>query len=184
MNSLQKSKNFIFTSVLYILSGLLLCIWPTQIRHMLFIMLGVSLLLFGAVHILRFFQDKNASAFFQFDLVTGLIAVILGLFLFFRPNFPDAFIPFALGISILINGFIKLQYAIIMKKNAAPNWKWLLIFAVILSIIGLLLILFPVPLTNLLTILVGVTFILAGISDVVSYFKVKNFLKNFEVRIK
>ena len=170
-------KSFLITAVLYILFGLLLCVWPQQIREFIYVLFGAFLLIFGVFRILRFFKDQGGVNFFQFDLVMGLTALVFGLFLFFRPQFPDSFLPFALGIGIMLNGFVKLQYAFSMKKHHSPNWKWLFISSIVFILLGLMLVLFPIQLNNLLTILIGVTFILAGISDIVSYFQVKAFYK-------
>lgn len=184
MNLAQGKKNFIITAVLYILFGLILCFWPEQSRRFIFVLLGLCLLLYGVFHIIRFFKDKTSSNFFEFNLVSGLSSSLLGVFLFLRPDFPDAFIPFAFGITIMVNGFIKLQYALSMKRYNASNWKYLLIFALILAVIGLMLIIFPITLTNLATIFIGVAFLFAGISDIVSYFQVKSFYQKFKDALK
>lgn len=177
MDLSQGKKNFLVSALLYIIFGLVLCIWPEKSRHFVFILLGICLLLYGIIHIVRFFNDKSSATFFEFNLVSGLTSAILGIFLFFRPNFPDTLIPFAFGITLIVNGLIKLQYALLMKSNHFVNWKWLLIFALILVAVGLMLILFPLALSNLVTIFVGIAFIFAGISDIVSYFQVQNFSK-------
>ena len=156
----------IVTAVIYILFGIVLAIFPTTAVKTLGYMLGGTMMFVGAVKILLYIKESNQENYYTNDLMIGIIAVIVGLFVVFKIKILLSIIPFLFGLLVLISGSMKLQNVINLKKAGYKNWMAMLIMALLGIVLGIILIINPFSGVELLFRIVGICFIYSGVTDI------------------
>ena len=80
-------KAMLVTSIVYMVLGLVLIIWPDQARQIICYALGAAALLYGAYRIIDYFaRREHLEGGVQFGVALGIACVVLGLFLLFKAN--------------------------------------------------------------------------------------------------
>ena len=80
-------KAMMLTSIVYMVLGLILIIWPDQARQIICYLLGAAALLYGAYRIIDYFARKQLSeGGVQIGVALGIACAVLGLFLLFKAN--------------------------------------------------------------------------------------------------
>ena len=117
---------------------------------------------------IRYFTYDARDSFYRNDFLFGLIGIAIGALIFLRKDIFASLIPFILGIAILISGFVKLQDAIDASRLGYKNSIIYIILAVINIIAGVVVILNPFTTAVMLFMIIGISLIFSGISDIIS----------------
>lgn len=165
MRSIKDS--YIVTSVLYILLGLVLFIYPEMSLKLVCNMIGALILIYGGIKIFSWFRNRE-SGFFRFDLILGIVFAVIGGFLLLRPDIIVSILPVTIGIYILFDSLVNLRQAFDLKEAGYEKWWSMLILAVIMIILGLIMIFNPFGTVSLMVMFMGGIFLFRGISNVVS----------------
>ena len=139
---------------------------------------GVLMLLFGAARLIGYFSRDLYRLAFQYDLTSGVLAIVLGAELLARPGSLMTFFGVAVGFFILTDGLFKAQIALQSKTFGIPSWWATMIFAVLSAVCGLLLMLRPGEGGVLLTRLVGVTLLSEGLLSLCTMLTAVKILQN------
>ena len=139
-----KSKNFL-NALLYILTGLLLCIFRAQVLNVLLTVIGALFIAYGVIFLLR--DEWTGGAV---SLVIGIV-LILGGWLFVE------IVLIIFGILLTLKGVSDLVTAIRFRMPLA------IIFACLTLAIGILLVVSYWAMLDWFFILLGVIFIVNGI---------------------
>ena len=137
------SKWYIVISVLYILVGVIMLVWPKITMDMVGIVLGVALLAYGVARVIIYFTKSHMEGIVHMDLTTGVVFGSLGGFMLLHRDFVTSVIPFAVAIVLMIGAISKLEYSLDMKRLGANNYKIFLIFSIIIFALGVILIINP-----------------------------------------
>ena len=156
---------YILTAAALVVLGVILAVWPEMSTLIIGYAVGVILLVCGIVRILGYFSNDLFSLAFQFDLALGLFTALLGAVFIAHPTWLSTAIPFLLGAFVLVNGLFTIQTAIDSKKFGMKLWWVALIFAVIESCMGLLMILNPFSGAKVLMIITGIAIVGAGVEN-------------------
>ena len=90
------------TSVFYILFGLCLALMPVETVNVLCkVVFGLVLIGAGVYHILIFVLEKDNSTIL--DLFSGVIVLVIGIFLFMNPTVVVKLLTLMLGAFILVD---------------------------------------------------------------------------------
>ena len=90
------------TSVFYILFGLCLALMPVETVNVLCkVVFGLVLIGAGVYHILIFILEKDNSTIL--DLFSGVIVLVIGIFLFMNPTVVVKLLTLMLGAFILVD---------------------------------------------------------------------------------
>ncbi|QZT37796.1 DUF308 domain-containing protein [Halosquirtibacter xylanolyticus] len=108
------------------------------------------------------------------NLLRGILGLVFGGVMLFVPGITAKLILICLGAIFLLIGLSGL--VITSKKMSTPFRSFLHTESFISMLIGLLLVLFPVQLTELFSIIVGIGFLLMGIRQMVSYFQTAKYM--------
>lgn len=172
----------LLTGVLYILLGIVALVLPETMEKTLGYMIGVVLVLAGAVSMICYLLRDAHQNYYHNDFLHGLIGIGLGIVVFYKVDIIIALVPALLGVMVLISGFGKLQDVIDMKRMEYGNWIVMLIMAVINVIFGMILIFYPNSAANLLFRLIGIGLIFSGATDCFTtlYFagKIKRYMED------
>ena len=154
---------YIVSAVAFMALGLILTIWPEMSMITISYATGAIVLASGIVRIVGYFSKDLYSLAFQFDLALGIFTVLIGIVFLLHPQWLISAIPFFVGIFVLVNGLFTFQTSLDSKRFGMKYWWVMLIFSVLSSALGIVLIIDPFTGAGVLTILVGVTMRWTGV---------------------
>ena len=169
-------KNLLLTSILTILSGILLIVYPGYTMSILCMIFGVLCAVYGMVRIVAWIAKTRVLG--NADLIMGLIAFAAGVVLMAHPGFVVSIIPSVVGFIILAIGINKLKDAFDIKNSGYSKWWSLLIPAILVLGLGLLIILNPFATAELTVRVIGATLAFNGVSDIWTITRVNKTIKN------
>lgn len=134
---------YITISVLSLLAGIALVIWPGASVITICYVVGSAAILVGAVSLAGYFSKDSYNLNFQFDFAMGLVFLILGTVLIFHPGDTVAVLHFSVGILVLVDSVFKLQTALDAKHFGLKKWWVMLLCALLCAGLGLVLVILP-----------------------------------------
>ncbi len=158
------------TSLIYVLLGLALMIWPQKVEDVICALLAACVVIFGIAKLLgyavtkvetRITDDTNGFA-------VGVSFVILGIFLWLKGTMIIALIPFILGFMITYKGLEGIQNVINFKKFGYGTFYGALIVSAAITLFGILVMMNPFSTAKVLFFMLGLGLFVSGLSDLVS----------------
>ena len=131
---------YITISILSLLAGIALVIWPSASVITICYVVGSAAILVGAVRLAGYFSKDSYNLNFQFDFAMGLVFLILGTVLIFHPGDTVAVLHFSVGILVLVDSVFKLQTALDAKHFGLKKWWVMLLCALLCAGLGLVLV--------------------------------------------
>lgn len=174
----EMKKSIVVSSLLYVLIGVLLIIFPgLLLKYSIYVMSAV-LAIVGIISVISFFvkkigDEKNNGLF------TGLIALFIAFFVYWYQGMIKDIIPLVLGFVIVVSGVLTLQDAVNTMRIKSMSWIPLLVTSLVKIGIGLFAVLYPDNTADLILRIIGVGFILSGLSDFVITKYVTGKIKSF-----
>lgn len=168
----------VLPALLCLVYGIVLVIWPDISSNFICYAIGVAIMLVGVIFVIRYIRKDLVRDFYRKDLVIGLIAISLGLVALLRVELIKGLIPTILGIVVLFSGIVKLQNAIDMFRMQYTYWYIILILSLLNVGFGILLILEPIWIVDIVFVLIGCGLVYSGISDLVTLYFVSRTIKN------
>ena len=126
---------------------------------------GVLALIFGGVRGASVMREREASWFFQADLVVSVLLLAFGIFALFQPEAVLSILPIALGVYLLMECAVKVQRALALKRFGYAHWWSVLVLGAIAAALGLLLIVNPFPAAETMLMVLGASLVVDGASD-------------------
>lgn len=154
---------YIVMSLVFCAAGGALIAWPGMSASLIGRVLGVAMILFGAVKLVGYCSRDLYRLAFQYDLGFGLLLIALGMLVLVRPTQVLDFLFIALGVAVLTDGLYKVQIALDARRFGISAWWLTLILAIATVGVGLALVFRPWDSVRLLTILLGAALLAEGI---------------------
>jgi uncharacterized membrane protein HdeD (DUF308 family) len=142
--------------------GVLLLLWPSRTIEVIAILLGIELLLLGAIQLGVAFGESAQSR--SGALLRGALAGIAGLLVIRDPGGSLTLIALAIGIYLVLTGVMKLVAAV----EASVGRGWLLLSAIVDLAVGVVVVAWPHFGVSSLAVLVGIGLVLRGALESVS----------------
>lgn len=158
----------IIGAVVWIVLGVLLFVFPDQMKNIIMILLGACILISGLVSLIIGFKKSSADSSKMANYTGGVVAVLLGILIFIFRGKLLAFLPMVFGICLLVSAIIKIIDSAEMHKVSADKWWFSMIFAVVSAIFGLILIARPSFVVDLSFRLIGAFLAVDGIMNLIS----------------
>ena len=175
MNSFTK-KGFtssIITSIILAVLGILLIVATEATIISISYIIGGILILLGFFGLVDYIRKIDTELKTGVDLVYGVVTVILGVLIVMNPKAIASIINYVLGIIIVISSAVKLNYAIQLKGNNNSLWKSTIIFSLITTICGLILIFKPFTGAIVATKIIGAIVLIYAILNIISTFTIR-----------
>ena len=154
---------YIVMSLVFCAAGIVCIIKPGLSAGLVGRVLGVAMILFGAVKLVGYCSRDLYRLAFQYDLGFGLLLIALGVLVLVRPTQVLDFLFTALGVAVLTDGLYKVQIALDARRFGISTWWLTLILAIATVGVGLALVFRPWDSVRLLTILLGAALLAEGI---------------------
>lgn len=164
---LKKFKtNVVISSLLCVLLGLVLVLWPGLTIQIACTAVGAVLIISGAIRIISYFTARDGSMYSQINLIFGIIFAVVGVWIVIKPDKVLAIIPIIVGIVIVLHGLHNLQQAIELCKDKYDKWWIALILGILTVGFGVLLICRPFAAIDTVVMLIGIFLIYDGLSNI------------------
>ena len=159
------SKNNILLSVVMIILGLLLILWPGKTLELAAKILGIALLVGAVVSGVSWYRDRHQSGGDYASLAVGILCLLAGLIVLVAPRSIISMLPKLIGVVIVINGVLNLAQAMDMRKMDAGGWIGAAVLAVLTIVAGLFLIFFAFSAMKAAVMVIGGIILYNGVSN-------------------
>ena len=122
MSKLQRVETF-FVGIVMILCALLLIAAPEAGYPLIYILLSLSLLLYGIRSLIYYFNMARFMVGGKAMLYKGAIIFDLGMFTITHSQVPNTYIIIYLAIAHLVTGAIDIFSAIDSIRSGSPSWR-------------------------------------------------------------
>lgn len=159
---------YIVSSILFCIFGIMLIVKPGISLSLLGTLIGIVMLLFGAVKIVGYCSRDLYRLAFQYDLGFGMLLMALGAIVLIKPTGLVNFLCVAIGVATLADGLLKVQIAGDSRRFGIERWWMILVAAILTGLVGLLLVFRPVETTEVIMRLLGIAFVMDGVLSLVT----------------
>ncbi|MDD5805282.1 DUF308 domain-containing protein [Blautia sp. HCP3S3_H10_1] len=170
---MEEKKKKIFrgqipTAVFYLLFGLCLALMPVETVNVLCkVVFGLVLIGAGIYHVVIFVLEKENSTIL--DLFSGVIVLVIGIFLFMNPTVVVKLLTLMLGAFILVDSIWMLRGSLKLKKRKQGVWKAFLVESLIFIGLGVLILVNPFSEIKMTVQVSGWIFVANGVLDIIFY---------------
>ena len=154
---------YIVMSVLFCVLGVVLLFTPGVSALWIGRLLGIGLILFGAIKLVGYFSRDLFRLAFQYDLAFGLLLMVLGIVTLSHPGDALSFLCVMFGIPVLAAGLFKIQIAMDSRQFGIRNWWLVLVLAALPCVVGVVLVFRPMTGVRALTALMGLSLLCDGV---------------------
>ena len=159
-------KGEIVSSIFYLAFGLCLILIPDQTVNIICkIVFGLVMIAAGIYHIAIYAAEKEKATIL--DLFTGVIVMVLGIFLFFTPQIVIRILPYLLGAFVLVDSIWKIKGSYRLKKAERGRWKILLIGCLIFIALGISMLFYSFMSVTRMILFSGIILTANGVVDIV-----------------
>jgi uncharacterized membrane protein HdeD (DUF308 family) len=155
-------------AVVSLVIGIMLLVWPSRTLEVIAILLGIELLLVGAIQVGLAFGEPPGLR--TGALLRGAFAGIAGLIVIRHPGGSLTVIALAIGIYLVLGGVMKAVSA--FDTNVGRGW--LLAGALLDLAIGVLIVAWPQFGVSSLAVVVGIALVLRGVLESASAFALRS----------
>ena len=156
-------KAMLITSIVYLVIGLILIIWPDAARQILIYAIGAAALLYGGFRIVDFFVRKeHLSGKVQLGVALGIGCLLIGLFLMLKVSLVVTLLAAIIGVAVIVDSVLRLQIALNLRHTGGKYWLVLLITSLVTLAFGILLLFNPFTAVKVATIVAGVFLLIDG----------------------
>lgn len=173
----------IVISILLMILGGLIFIYPTMTLKAFSYVVSVILVLFGIYLIVEDYKFKKILVLFDFSLV-GILCLLLGIILLIYPNILTTLIPIFLGIWFIMSGIVKFRLTSLLSNSDFNGWIISLIMSILSVTCGILFIISPLNGAIALVSFIGILLFVYSLSDIVNMIIFKKDINNIEKSLK
>ncbi len=158
-------KSFVTASLAYVILGLVLLFFPDLTTGFICTAVGLILLAYGVTAVISLFAGSNGGYRFQFDMIIGGFAAILGGFFLLKPHTILSILPIIFGLYILVDGLTNLKRGLDMRSYGYAGWTTTLVMSVVSMVLGGVILWNPFSTHLLLVRIIGAAFLYEGAAD-------------------
>jgi len=155
-------------ALLLIALGVLFVLRPGSSGMIICYIVGGVLCLSGVVRFILYFTRDTVQTFGSFDLVSGAALLLFGGYILLRPEVLYGILTAVFGIILIVDGVLKLQYAIDLHRMKGSGWWAVLAVALLMAVLGIVALFNPFATMVTLMTFLGVVLIADGIVDILS----------------
>ncbi len=178
-------RNFRFpmllVSLLCMAVGVALLLWPEQAQNVFCYAFGALLVLSGILEAAVYLAGEKKGFMQTIMFLGGIVAVIAGVSILFRPSWVFTLAIIALGVVLLYHGVMDIKYAFDLKGYHAGSWGAVLICGLLTCALGVLILVNPFDKLSSLLFVVAAGFIFDGITDFFTVFAVAGGARRYEL---
>ena len=187
LNLLQKIFNIyilqtLISSITIFVLGLVFLFNPTIATRTVEIITSIILIALGIGAIFNYFS-KATLRIFNYNLVYGIISIVLGVLIAVNPFALVNIITIAFGIWLVFSGLIKVNYGLNFKRINEDSWLLTLVIGILTLVFGVIVIINPfinLYLTQVLGLFISIYAVLEFTESILLKQRSSAFLKQFK----
>ncbi|MBN9292971.1 MAG: DUF308 domain-containing protein [Flavobacteriia bacterium] len=164
--------------IIFIFLGIYSLTVPLATYLTLATLFSLSFIASGLFDIVFSLQNSKNLHGWGWYLVSGILTLLIGIYLFILPPLSVGLLPYFVGFTVLFRSFQLLGFAFDLKELRFTNWGNVALVSIGGIILSILLLINPVFTGFSLVTLTGLAFLVAGISSVILAFSLRK-LKNY-----
>lgn len=174
-NVIESLKKYaLLRGIIYIILGIIILMNPNEVFKVGVYFISLYTAFSGLVNVYEGIKVKKQTGEYGMSFMGGIVLLLIaGIILFFAKGIVSI-LPIFLGLMIVISGVYKLMQALNLRTYVNVNWVPYLIYSIILIIAGLTLTFNPFSSVLFLFQLFGGLLIFMGISEIISFFQLRN----------
>ena len=170
-------KSQVTSSIFYLVVGLCLIFAPAQTGNIICrVIFGILLLAAGAYHTISYIIEKESAT--VVDMLSGVLAMVIGGFLFTNPDIVVNLLPILLGALVVVDSSWLIKKSIRLKEDGDECWKVILVVSLVLAILGIAVMVNPFQKMGKMLLFTGIVYLVNGACDLGSLMYVSRVLKN------
>ena len=154
-------------SIIMVILGLILLIWPGRTLELAARVIGIGLLLVGAVCGISWYINRHSVRGSAMRMGQAILGLGAGLFVLLSPRLIVGLLPTIVGLLILLNGVVNLTQALSLKSAGGMAWKGPLVLAGLTLLLGLVIVLNPFSAAAMTVAAIGAVLVYNGISNLI-----------------
>ena len=167
INYFKKMKtNDLISSLIFVVIGLVLLIWPGTSTQVVCMVLGGVLLAYGVIQIVMYLFAKEKTLYHQGMLILGIILSVIGAWILLKPEMIIAAVPVIMGIIIVMHGVHNIVQGLQLKGMDYVKWWIAFALGIVTVALGSILIYNPFSVVNTVVRVIGAFLIYDGISRI------------------
>ncbi len=182
MNSIKHWYIPLIIGVLFIIFGIYIFTVPQETYMTLAIMFSISFIVSGLFDSFFAVQNRETLNGWGWYLVSGLLSLVIGLYLLNYLTISMAVLPFFVGFTLLFRSFQLLGFAFELRDLKVLNWGNVAITSVLGIALSFMLLASPLFVGVSLVVLTALTFIFVGVSSILLSLNLKK-IKNYPEKI-
>lgn len=127
-------------SLVFAILGIILIWQKDAIMSMIAYILGVVFIILGIIKVINYVQTKSKSDLYNYELVYGIMAVIIGIVIMVYSSTISKIFGIIIGMWIVYSSVVRASSALKLKQIKSNIWIYSLVIAVIMLICGLVVI--------------------------------------------
>ena len=161
-----------------IAAGIGLLVKPDVSTALVGDLVGIVLTLSGVFRLIGYFSKDLYRLAFQFDLIYGIVLIVLGIVTLTKPQNLLHVLSIAAGICVIADGLMMLRIAADSRRFGIRN-SWLIAGTAVLTLaLGLLLVFCPAESVRLLTRCLGLVLLAEGVLNLITVIMTVKITKN------
>lgn len=127
-------------SLVFAILGIILIWQKDAIMSMIAYILGAVFILLGIIKVVNYLQAKSKSDLYNYELVYGIMAVIIGIVIMVYSSTISKIFGIIIGMWIVYSSVVRASSALKLKQIKSNIWIYSLVIAAIMLICGLVVI--------------------------------------------
>ena len=161
--------------------GIFMLTNPTITYEMMTLLLGLALLIFGIIEMIVGIFSRNIFVSRAAVIIGAVLNIVLGILLAANPGIAALTLPLILGMWMLYQSFMTINYAGDLKSFKVKGYGLTLFCGIVLLVLAILILLRPIAIGIItVAVYIALSFIIYGLSEIVSAFRLKSIHQIFE----
>ncbi len=165
MKNLLKKTGWadIIMNIIFAIVGVFMIIKTDSATKIISFIIGGIFIVIGIIKIVDYFIAKGNYDLYNYDLVYGIIAIIIGLITATCGNLIESILRIMIGVWMIYSGLLRLVLSLKLHKGNVNIWGMSLILSIIIIVAGLYM-LFQ---SSALVLTAGIMILIYSISDLI-----------------
>lgn len=159
------SRNNTLLSIVMVLLGLVLFIWPGQTLELAAKILGIGLLVGAAVSGVNWYYDRHKVSAGYTTLAVAIVCLVAGIIVLVAPRGVVSLLPKLIGAAVLLNGIVNLAQAVELRRFASGGWTPAMVMAALTIALGIFLLVFSFSAMKMAVMAIGGVCVYNGASN-------------------
>lgn len=168
----------LITGILFVGLGLLLMFTPLQSYVALSIVFSVTMFVSGIFEISFAISNRKNISSWGWYLASGLIDLVLGLYLMYYPGMSMAVLPYVVAFWLMFRGFSNIGYSMDLQRYGTREWGWYLVFGILAILCSFAILWYPLMGALSVVYIVSFAFLFIGLFRIMLSFSLRKLHKD------